>query len=125
MPKTTTPFDTAVFSESSRKAKSLICTILRYEDDQVVYDSILGLILKLTPILGVGTTKIDVCNFISPQMKEQLDEFLSLELFKYPSYLFFMFVCQNYEHFHNLGLKRLLQGIKLNKLINLSEKSHY
>ena len=104
-----TPYNTLVFLDSSKNAFSLICTILGYEDDKIVYDNVLGFFLSLIPVLGDRPLNFDGCSFLPQEIHEKIEEFPSLELSRYPSYFLFMFIYHKYNidklvsHIRDLG----------------------
>ena len=84
---------------------SLICIILGYENDNHVDEATLGVLMSLAP-MSINLFPIyDGCNLLARNINEHLDEFPIISMFRYPSYLFYLFVHQNDEYFKGLNLK--------------------
>ena len=99
------PYETIFFFENYKKSISLICTILGYDSDGTVDDTILGFLNFLTPIVGVMLPKFDLCSYLAQPIHTKLEELPTMEKFKYPSSLFCMFFYLNYENYKILNLK--------------------
>ena len=105
IPTYPSPYESVVFFEIYRKDISLICTILGYDSDHIVDDTILGFLCILTSASGVMPPKFNLYNYLAQEIHSQLEDILVIEKFIYPSYFSYMFLYHNFEHYKGLNLK--------------------
>ena len=91
--------------ENYKKSITLICTILGYDSASTMDDTILGFLNLPTPIVGGMPLKFDLCSYLAQPIHTKLEEIHTMEKFRYPSSLFWMFFYLNYEHYKILNLK--------------------
>ena len=99
-------FKTLFFNPESRKPISLLCTILCYKNTKEFNKTLLGVLAYLNPV-AKEITKLGIYDFPYQEINQQLIEFPSLEIVRYPYCLFFMFLCHNLNHFEILGLNMI------------------
>ena len=91
--------------ENYKKSITLICTILGYDSDGTVDDTILGFLNFLTSIVGVMPPKFDLCSYLAQPIHTKLEALPTMEQFRYPSSMFCMVFYLNYEHYKILNHK--------------------
>ena len=84
------PFKTIFLKKTSRKSISLIYTILGYKNNEEVDENLLDFLTHLKPTTKEWT-KLNIYGFLDEAINQQVTNFTSLEVFRYPSYLFFLF----------------------------------
>ena len=97
------PFKTIFFNQTSINNISLLCNLLGYKKGEEVDETLLSFLAQLNHV-SKEYPKWDICGFLSQEISYLLTEFPSLEVFRYPSILFFMFLFHNLKHFEALGL---------------------
>ena len=90
----------------SRLCFSVLCTIPGYKNDDKVDETLLSFLTHIHPTTK-ECPKWDICGFLSQAISQQLTEFPSLKIFRYPSCLFFLFLYQNIKQFDTLELRIL------------------
>ena len=78
---------------------------LGYENDEIVDNVVLGILISLTPIFGNTFPRYDLCESLIQRIHEQIEEFHIISFFRYPYYLFHMFLHQKFEYYKSLNLK--------------------
>ena len=97
------PYKTIFFKHESREIIALLCIILGYKYDEEVDESILGFLAQLHPVSN-EISKWNTYVFLAQILNQELTNFPDHEIFRYPSFLFFLFLYYNFKYFEILGL---------------------
>jgi hypothetical protein len=97
--------ESSLFPEIPRKFISMISVILGKYNDLVVDEFVLGIMVAIFPIITKPMTKFIFSQFLADQIHYQLSEFESLRIFRYQSYLVYLFLFSQAYHFTHCGLK--------------------
>ena len=93
------PYHVHIFKEKVQLVVSLVCQVLRLDDDCHVSEVVLGFLLKMSSIsLGFESYPVHVFSldeYLAEAIHIQLVEFSKVRIFKFQSYLLNMLLCSN------------------------------
>ena len=100
------PIRSSTFSEVVRGLVAIMCQVLGYEHDVVVYQVLLGLMSDISPPKRVAATKFNFFQFAAKSIDIQLFNFSTLRSFRYQAYLVRLIICQKISYMESLRLRK-------------------
>jgi hypothetical protein len=105
VPENASTYDTNIFPEISRQVIVMMCTILGYDNDKIVDESILGFMYSIFPPSLKPLIKFNYAQYLVDTLHFQLLEFGVSRCCRFQSYLVYLFLYFQAIKFQHLELK--------------------